>query len=302
VNKAMSRFVGFVILATRTPLTQTARLVTKLDTMFEHPPIAVHYDFSQCSRAECEGWVAAFPKNVWLVQAGVVTQWARFGVVEATIHALDQMYRSGDGPEWWTSMSGSDYPIKPAARILRDLEESPYDAHMDHERIYYGMTTYPWQDCHGRYCGIHFRVPFLSRRLRPVMREFTIEHPWLTRPFVPFSKTLECYSGEAWMSGRRKTAEYILEFHRTHPAFAGHYRKVLAPDESYFQTILGNAQQMKLSKDHFRYIDWPPYAHNPKVLTMEDLPAIKLSGAHFARKFDLKVDASVLDELDMLTR
>jgi hypothetical protein len=36
-------------------------------------------------------------------------------------------------------------------------------------------------------------------------------------------------------------------------------------------------------------------------LTMADLPKLVTSRAHFARKFDEAVDATILDELDKLT-
>jgi len=77
---------------------------------------------------------------------------------------------------------------------------------------------------------------------------------------------------------------------------ADHYRFRDFPDEWYLHTILCNSD-LKLSKDHWRYIDWNT-PKGLKALTMEDLPNLRKSTAHFARKFDPAVDAEVLDTLD----
>jgi hypothetical protein len=89
------------------------------------------------------------------------------------------------------------------------------------------------------------------------------------------------------------------------PALANHYRKLDAyisvPDESYCQTIFCNSQHLKISQNHWRYIDWSQNdgtnAH-PKTLLMEDLPKLRESTAHFARKFDADIDGKILDALD----
>ena len=51
---------------------------------------------------------------------------------------------------------------------------------------------------------------------------------------------------------------------------------------------------------YLRYVDWTGGGSNPKVLTLDDLPELVKTGAHFARKFDERVDVAILDELDQL--
>ncbi len=48
---------------------------------------------------------------------------------------------------------------------------------------------------------------------------------------------------------------------------------------------------------HLHYISWDAVP-GPKILGMEDLDAMLASGKAFARKFDVDVDAAVLDRLD----
>jgi hypothetical protein len=153
---------------------------------------------------------------------------------------------------------------------------------------------------------VKLRFPLLNRKLRLTQREITISHPLLTAPFLPFSDQLRCFAGEHWFCANRQAAEYLLEFHHTKLDLAGHYRKLdpyfISPDESYYQTVLCNAPHLKISQNHWRYIDWSDDGDHPKTLQLSDLPKIQASPAHFARKFDMDTDATILDELDGITR
>ncbi|MCC5616974.1 hypothetical protein LC605_18200 [Nostoc sp. CHAB 5836] len=79
------------------------------------------------------------------------------------------------------------------------------------------------------------------------------------------------------------------------------YSNLKYTDESYFQTILAHAPNLKLKNDRRRYIDWSTGGPHPKVLLMEDLPNLLASSAHFARKFDIDRDSNILNELDRIT-
>jgi hypothetical protein len=68
--------------------------------------------------------------------------------------------------------------------------------------------------------------------------------------------------------------------------------------ESFFHTVLLNTPDLSASLDNRRYIVWARDAAHPKLLQLEDLDGMLASGQHFARKFDLEVDSTVLDELD----
>jgi hypothetical protein len=68
-------------------------------------------------------------------------------------------------------------------------------------------------------------------------------------------------------------------------------------DEACFHTILGNAPGLSFAPGNGRFIRWQGN-DSPDILCAADLPALFGSGAHFARKFDEVVDATVLDRLD----
>jgi hypothetical protein len=82
-----------------------------------------------------------------------------------------------------------------------------------------------------------------------------------------------------------------------------HYRSTVIPDESFFQSVLAANPELELCDRNLQYDRWPTGAEpHPSVLRGEDFDRLVASGAHFARKFDLDVDAGILDRLDQHRR
>jgi Core-2/I-Branching enzyme len=276
--------IGFVLLTHNKPR-QAARLVSRLNWMFERPPIAWHHDFTFYDLP-----ADSITDNVSLVLPHIRTGWARFSVVEAMLKALEILVKSKSSPDWFILLSGADYPIKRADEIVHDLSTSRFDVHMSHHRIIFSDRKTVWQRvAYDRYYALRLRVPFINRTLRPSKRTITLRHPIFTAPCAPFSRVFSCFAGECWFCANRQTAEYLVEFHRTNSTLADHYR------------ILCNSH-FKISKNNWRYIDWShntmgKYEH-PKTLLMEDLAALQVSKQHFARKFDIDMDETVLNAVD----
>jgi len=309
---SMAPTLGFVLLINpRNPIAQTARLVRTLNWMFGAPPIACHHDFGQNPE-----FISDCPPNVRVVQPHVATSWGDFSCMEAMLKALGLLYNglSAPAPDWFVFLSGSDYPIKPAAQILADLQNGGYDGYIEHKIVSEGDLIYPrdplyprgwkWEtwlkQCHKRYCSLRVDVPSLNRYFRYRTRTYWLEHPFFTRGRVPFTPEFKCYAGEVWFCANRKCARRILDFYENDREVANHYRKTLVPEESYLHTILANDSAVKLSQNHLRYVDWTNGGSNPKFLTTNDLPEITRSSAHFARKFDMVLDSYVLDKIDKL--
>lgn len=288
----MTATIGFILLTHSKPH-QIHRLVDRLNRMFDNPAIACHHDFSQTPLA-----IEAFPKNVSFVQPHLKTEWGEFSLVESTIRALELLYQTAN-PDWVINLSGADYPIKTADQILSDLETGEVDAHLHYEFIDPPNFAIQWQEeMWKRYYTRWILTPrFLVERFG-WRRKFRLKPMVLFKPFLPFSSELRCYAGWQWFCVNRRAANYILEFHHTRPELANHYRHVRFADESYFQTILLNAPQIKINRNNWRYIDWSRGGEHPKQLELADLPQLLESSAHFARKFDPDFDSQILDALD----
>ncbi|MDZ8189625.1 MAG: beta-1,6-N-acetylglucosaminyltransferase [Nostoc sp. ChiSLP02] len=271
--------------------------------MFNYPVIVCHHDFDKCDLS-----VDALSKNVLLVRPHIKTEWGGFTLIEATIKSLQLMYETPDAPDWFVLLSGADYPIKSANQILDDLGSNPYHAYIQYEQITYDIYKQDlkpnmlWlKNSYQRYCTKSFSLNYSKKYFGQLNIEICLEHPLLTKAFLPFSKKFACFSGSQWFCANCKAAEYIIDFHNQKNAVTLYYEKLKYTDESYFQTILANAPHLTLKNDRRRYIDWSTGGPHPKVLLMEDLPNLLASSAHFARKFDIDIDSNILDELDRIT-
>jgi len=294
--------IGFVLLTHNKPL-QIYRLINTLNRMFNYPLIVCHHDF-----AKCDLFVDNFSKNVLFVRPHLKTEWGNFSLVQATVEALKLMYETADAPDWFVLLSGADYPIKTAKQILDNLTTDSYDAYIQYEQITYEIyksdlePNMLWlKNSYQRYCTKSLAFNYSKKYLTHLNLEISLEHPLLTKPFLPFSKKLACFSGSQWFCANRKAAQYIIDFHTRKNALTEYYKTLKYTDESYFQTILANAPHLKLKNDRLRYIDWSAGGCHPKTLLMEDLPKLLASSAHFARKFDIDIDTNLLDELDRIT-
>jgi hypothetical protein len=121
---------------------------------------------------------------------------------------------------------------------------------------------------------------------------------------APFGPTLRPYKGTTWWSIARSCVEYVHDFVAREHAFVDWYRRrTFMADESFFQTILYNANRFRLRNDDGRFVRWEgPAAASPATLHSDDLSDALASGKFFARKFDMRADRGVLDRLDTLVR
>jgi hypothetical protein len=84
--------------------------------------------------------------------------------------------------------------------------------------------------------------------------------------------------------------------------FEDFYLNTLIADESFFQTVLMNTSfSGTIINDDKRAIIWIPEGDiklRPKTFTMNDLDFLLSGDNLFARKFDDRVDADVIDILE----
>src|SRR5262249_2829049 len=129
-DRDMTGSIGFVLI-THNKSKQIQRLIDRLNSMFDQPPIVCHHDFAKCTLP-----LEEFPGNVSFVLPHLLTGWGVFPIVEATVRAIRLMYEGPAPPEWFVLLSGSDYPVKTAGQIRRELAASLYDAHIHHTLIW----------------------------------------------------------------------------------------------------------------------------------------------------------------------
>jgi hypothetical protein len=266
--------------------------------------------------------------NVHLLPFSVPVEWGDMSIVDMNLRSFRWVLDHLDF-DWLVLLSGQDYPIKPLNAIESALLEAGHDGFMekplevsnrvsleDKARIRYSFTFryfYRYFEL-PRWPG-YSKLPYQVRRslntalwkTLPRVQHLVFLHPMppearmrlgFRRLRTPFTARLRCYKASPWFSLRRRAVERLVVSPRLEPHLWSYYRDTVIPDESLFQTILVNDPSFVLHEDNMVYSRWTGWSGSPEVLTREDLPEMLASGKHFARKFDLNVDPTVLDDLD----
>lgn len=252
-----------------------------------------------------------------------------YSMVEATLRLVRAAM--AEGFDYYSLISGTDYPVQPNAHIERVLARSGQQY-----LSFWRLEDRPsWQ----HKVQYHYPTEWISqrnprealprwvfwaafrrvRRLAPKRR-----HP---TPFTP-------YGGSQWWSLTHDCVQDVLTTLDKHPDLARFYRTTESPDEMLFQTIVLNGplassvhgydryqqwreitrpwQRVPVAQEkrrmlpdevmNLRYIDWTGELTGereaPAVLDDRDLSALLRTDCLIARKFDSVRSASLLDALD----
>lgn len=285
---------------------QLLRLLALLRRASPRAALAVHHD----ARSAPLDRAALAAVDARVVDP-VAVQWGTFSQLEAVLRGI-RLLLEGSDFAWLVLLSGQDYPIRPLAQIEDDLFAADHDGHLElrpiappalwgeppdefQRRYYYRYGHLP--------AALRRRVPLAAlRRARPLVELRTLPSgPRIGRRVLrtPFTGGLRCHQGSDWFTLSRRCAERVDDVARCDRRLLRHYRATVIPTESFVHTVLHSDAALRLSGDTRRFTLWDgPHAPRPRVLCTSDLPAILASAMDFARKFDVTVDAEILDELD----
>lgn len=198
--------------------------------------------------------------------------------------------------DYYHLISGSDFPIKSQAEIHKFFEENN-----GKEFVHFGTSNYQ-NDIQSRFNRYHFFVKQLGRDFRPgfwnIMETYSAAIQRRLNINRLKNQSFSFYGGANWCSVTHDFAQYIVDNFKT---YYWKYRFTRSSDESYKQTILMNSHfknnlYMKGFSDDYqscvRKIDWT--RGNPYVWRQEDYEELVDSQCMFARKFDVKIDDTIV--------
>lgn len=237
-------------------------------------------------------------------------EWGHWSYLRMLLGALERVRLELD-PDWVLVVSGQDYPLRPLPEIEARLEAADHDAFLGQA---WALDTTrppgpPADDFFRRYAYTHVRAPAwmpnLPGRLSGLAYLRELPPPLRPRlgvrsPRLPFGPGLRCWVSGDWPVLGRRALAAVLTAATARKDLMRHYRGTVAPSESFFATVLMNDPGLSVSGDDRRFVSFAPGAARPDVLTSADTERLVSSNAHFARKFDAGIDASVLDRLDEL--
>jgi hypothetical protein len=219
-------------------------------------------------------------------------RWAGYSFTKAILTGMKEVLEAGPY-DFINLMSGQEYPIKPADTLVDFLQNNLGHTFMSYE----ANGSAWWQQNIDRVEQYHstdfnfkgqYQLQSWANRVLP-KRKF------------PFSYPL--YGGNCAMywTMSKACARYVVDFVDRHPALERFARFTWAPDEFLIPTILMNSPyRERVINNNLRYIDWSQGGPNPKFLTLKDWDKLKATDSFFARKFDIRQDSRILDQLDKI--
>jgi hypothetical protein len=295
--------VAYLVLSHRNP-EQVLRLVAALregpaaEVVVRHDERHSHLDPAAAERAGAR-----------LLRDEIEFQWGRGSQLDVMLRSLARVRELVD-PDWLLVLSGQDYPLRPLPEVESFLAATELDAMLgDAWELDMSERPEPPRDefflRHAyRHHGAPRRVRALPNVLRPVA--YVRELPPPLRPLLgirrlrtPFGPGLRCHVSGDWLTLNRRALRAVLDFARDRPRLMRFWRGVYIPTESYFATVLLNDPTLEVARHNRRFVSFPaPLAPHPETLTSAELGRLEASDCDFARKFDVDVDATVLDALD----
>ena len=223
--------------------------------------------------------------------------WGTFGIVRATLIGMRAVRASKMNFNTVSLISGQDYPLKANGEIDEFYKTSPHSVFVE------VIAPLPINFWHkgglSRVEKYFFGLEWYRRAAAKVANGLQRVIPPL-RKKVPYG--LKLYGGSQWWTMDMYGLNYILDYIDDHPKLLPFFRFALLGDEIIFQTIIMNSTDEKLRRSfretNIRHIVIPVPQVHPIIWTKSDLPDLKNSGALFSRKFDVAVDAEVLDMID----
>lgn len=310
--------VAFLVFNHRGP-EQLVRLLTTLRAQLPDSPLVVHHDVFH---GELPSAVVEPVGNVHLLASGQRVVWGEFSMVDVLCWSLTWM-REHLEFDWVVVLSGQDYPIKPLRGLADDLTANGADAVFGATLIDQ-MPVLKRMIMHRRYFfryrpAAAGRLPggareVLHRATWPLVQALNILQPlfriyrltshvpyrfgWRARN-KPFNSEFPCWHAATWCALSRGALEYMLDYVADQPDYVDYYRGTMCADESMLASIVCNAPHLRVAHRHITYTRWDnARSAHPDTFRAADFNHLLGVQQYFARKFDIEVDATILDALD----
>ena len=246
-------------------------------------------------------WTIPNEQRVTVLDKRYAAYWGASTVPLAILELYKEAYK--DNCDYYILISGQDIPLMSNKDILAHISKNYTDC------IQYTKLPKPNWAYEG---GIDRVALFWETKYESNNKglKYLLTLPykgsfWMLRQLQRFTGLrrnipFPLWGGEMWSNLTKEAVTYIFSFLEKNEWYYKQFKFTRLSDEIFFQTLLLSFDypgKDRIVNDDLRYIDWtvgPPY---PKVFTMEDYEKCIASGKFFGRKFDIQIDAEVIDKL-----
>lgn len=224
----------------------------------------------------------------------VDVQWAQFSQVKATLNLLNAAISRG-GYGHYFLISGQDFPIKSIGEIVKFLNEHENENFIDCSSI---------KKFEKRNDIFFPRMVVGRRKWQKILKNILVyatggwSHTFsVIKRAAP--SNVQYYFGSQWWCLNDAMVKWIYNFLENYPEYIKLFKHSLCPDECFFQTLVMNSPFANTTKPYLHYIKWEKGKSSPKTLTTIDYEELKKAEKLIARKFDINIDAEIIERLRM---
>jgi Core-2/I-Branching enzyme len=207
-------------------------------------------------------------KNITFIEDRVSVFWGEFSLVQATLNLIITALDHQNEFDYLILISGSDYPLKNpkyinnyfAQRVgtefinLVEMPNKKANKLLNRLYNYQPQTLYDYN-----YTIVKQIIGFVTTKV----------FHW-QRDYIKALGDLKPYAGSEWWALSASACHYILEFTKTNPKIVKFFQNTFFPDESFFQTIIGNSKFKNKVTRNLTFTKWKN-KFNPEFINMEDL-------------------------------
>jgi hypothetical protein len=235
-------------------------------------------------------------ENVHFSRKRIPIYWADYSIVEASLLLMQDALADQRRFDYYLLLSGADYPLQPVSYIENFFKRN-------NGKEFINMVRMP-NDAAGkpisrltRYTPRHDST--WTGKIKRKLLQRTGLLP-TERDYIKALGSLIPYAGSTWWALTREACGYIRDYVAEQPGVVDFFKDVFCPDESFFQTIIGNSPYGPRIQRNLTYTDWSSGGPHPASITDKHLQffrekaTVRTSDVYgegellFARKFSDK--------------
>lgn len=284
---------AFLVLA-HNNVNHILKLLKCLDDDFS---VYIHFD-KKYRLSVSEKETLSSNKKVKFVSQKFAINWGSINIVIAELYLMESALRDED-IDYIHLISGQDYLVKNLSDFKLFFKQNNGSEFIDIEPL----PRKEWDN--GTFARYQYYRPFNMFDYRTETDRKIINFIFKLQLKLKFKRKIpnyfkQMYGGSNWCSLTKRCAKYLLEFTEKNPAFLRQLKCTLAPDETYFNTIVANSPfKNSVIKNNLRFISWLKIINgSPLTLDERFFLMIKDSNCCFARKFEYPYSQNLVSLID----
>jgi hypothetical protein len=208
-------------------------------------------------------------ENVVFLKDRADVRWGGYFMVQATLNLLHAALADNRVHDYYCLLSGSDYPIRSKDFINAYLDNNYGKqfincVEMPNEIVSKPLSRITTYAIEGRELNKYLIPNWLTGTIAKSINILRLQ-----RNHKKIFSGMKPYAGSQWWILSHSAVQYVLDFCSSRKDFVSFYKNTLIPDESFFQTIIGNSPFKCNVARNVTFTDWSR-KNGPKPAIIDD--------------------------------